>query len=166
LGRAASRAAFYFYDKVSNLIYRHFFMELNMNIADLETLGYVKIKYPANLRECVKRAMASWQQFCNLPDSEKRRFSGGDRVMDFGYMRRQDKIGRADDKELFHAIRTQMPELVERAGMIDDARATAFIFAVNNLIRASIPAITSFARLVEERYGLAGFEEAVAKSAD
>ena len=137
-----------------------------MNIDDLETLGFVRVEYPTDLRQCVKDAMASWQEFCGLPDSHKNLFSGGDRVQDFGYMRRQDKVGLADDKELFHALKNQIPDLTARAEKVHDQRAVEFIYAVDQLIKAAEPLVVAFAKKVEDYYGVGGFEQAVAASTD
>ncbi|MBI4449967.1 hypothetical protein HY634_02830 [Candidatus Uhrbacteria bacterium] len=137
-----------------------------MNIEDLKHRGFVTLKYPSELRGRVQEAMASWRRFCDLPDAQKALLAGGDRLNDFGYMRRRDTGATADNKELFHATKREMPVLADRARAIADERAVQFIHAVDQLITSIEPAVASFAALVEHRYGLAGFEQAVKTSVD
>lgn len=123
----------------------------------LVTQGYVSFEYPSRLRTCVADALASWQRFCTLPEDEKQKLSGGDRIHDFGYMRRRDEGSHADDKELFHALRGELPLLLPRARSINDSRATNFIEAVDALIDACTPIVWEFAQDIEERYKIANF---------
>ncbi len=62
----------------------------DMDVRTLETDGFVRVGYPMALREAVSDALQSWQKFCTLPLEQKRLLSGGDRIKDFGYMRRED----------------------------------------------------------------------------
>ncbi len=140
--------------------------EIQMDISDLKKHGYVRVRYPRDLRTSVVQAMASWQTFCTLPDEVKRAFSGGDRTNDFGYMRREDKVGTADDKELFHVLRSDLPELARRADEVHDKRAVEFIYAVDELVRMAEPVILAFAQETERHYGLKGFAESVLKNRD
>src|SRR3989338_8918861 len=112
-----------------------------MEINNLEKEGFVSVKYTDSLRKAVEEAMSSWQRFCQLSDDKKRILSGGDRIQDFGYMRRQDKGERADDKELFHASIAKMAILEEKARAIGDERATSYIRDVGTLIREIKPLI-------------------------
>ena len=135
-----------------------------MNVASLEEEGFVAVDYPETLRGKVEQAMRSWQGFCGLPDETKRLLSGGDRLKDFGYMRRTDAGPHADDKELFHVVSRNHTELRARCETIANPRATEFVDAVDALIGASAPLIQEFARDTERTYGLAGFEERVMTS--
>lgn len=130
-----------------------------MKIETLDTLGFVNVKYPPALRARVRKAMVSWKNFCSLPSAEKLKFSQGDRLRDFGYMVRTDTGHRADNKELFHISGRRVAELRARAEGIRDKRAFAFIDAIDLLITESMPLVEDFAREIENRYGLAGFEE-------
>lgn len=137
-----------------------------MKIEELKTRGFVTLEYPPELRGCVQKAIESWQRFCELPESQKLLLAGGDRINDFGYMRRRDKGATADNKELFHALKKEMPSLATKAAAIEDERAVKFIHAVDQLIMVIEPVVVSFAALTERHYGLAGFEEAVRTSTD
>src|SRR3989344_832925 len=132
-----------------------------LDINKLGKEGFVSLKYPNTLRACVEEAMSSWQKFCELSDEEKRTFSDGDRIKDFGYMHRQDTGARADNKELFHASLANMEVLGEKAQAMGDSRATAFIHAVDALIHEIKPLIINFVASIEKTYGIAGLEKRV-----
>ncbi len=135
-----------------------------MNLDTLRSDGYVSVAYPASLRPIVAQAMKSWQDFCTLPDEKKRLLSGGDRLRDFGYMRRQDVGQRADNKELFHAKLSRLDELGERAALLGDKRAVEFMYATDKFLLATVPLIREFAIGAEEHYGLRGFAKEVEQS--
>ena len=135
-----------------------------MDIATLARDGFVSVAYPASLRPIVVRAMSSWQEFCTLPDNKKRLLSGGDRLRDLGYMRRQDKGKRADNKEIFHAKLSTLDALNERAKLLGDRRALEFMYATGELIVAALPLIREFAAGVEDRFRLSGFAREVEQS--
>lgn len=137
-----------------------------MNIDTLTKDGFVSIEYPTTLREHVEAAMDSWKGFCDLPQKNKQALLNGDRLNDFGYMRRADKSARADNKELFHVSKKDVPQLRECAEHVTDERAVAFIDAIDTLITESAPLIQNFANEVERRYGLAGFEDDVMRAKD
>jgi isopenicillin N synthase-like dioxygenase len=137
-----------------------------MRIQTLETSGFVAVNYPDFLRTCVMEAMESWKDFCELPLEIKHKLSGGDRISDFGYMMRNDGGPKSDSKEQFHVVRSKVDELRERADEIPDRRAGAFIDAIDTLLEAASPLIQEFARSVEERYHVHGFEECVMQSKD
>ena len=137
-----------------------------IEIDNLEKEGFVSVKYPDTLRHAVEDVMASWQKFCELSDGEKRLLSGGDRIKDFGYMRRQDQGMRADDKELFHASLANMPALTERAQAFGDKRATSFIRDVDVLIHEIKPLITEFVASIAKMYGLKDLEQRVLEASD
>lgn len=137
-----------------------------MDVRTLDTDGFVSFAYPRLLRDAVDNAMESWKEFCTLPIEQKRLLSGGDRINDFGYMKREDTGARADDKELFHALRSKYHLLLPKAERIGDQRATNFIGAVDALLVRMGPLVQNFAHKVERRYALAGFEDEVMRSQD
>ncbi len=137
-----------------------------MDVRTLDTNGFVSFDYPILLRDAVGEAMESWKAFCTLPIEQKRLLSGGDRIKDFGYMCRQDAGPNADEKELFHALRANYPELLPKAQLVGDKRATDFIEAVDVLLYRMGPVVQIFAREVEKRYGIPGFEDDVMQSQD
>jgi len=137
-----------------------------MEVQTLRTDGFVSIKYPRPLRQAMQGAMESWKTFCTLPMEQKRLLSGGDRINDFGYMKREDVGARRDDKELFHALRSKYPLLLPKAEQVGDKRATDFIRAVDVLLVRMGPLVQTFAREVERCYGIAGFEDEVMRSQD
>jgi len=138
-----------------------------MNIDTLRTDGFVTVQYPPNLRTLVMTAMASWQAFCKLPPEEKSKLSQQtDRTVDFGYMRRTDQGKAADDKELFHLVGKNLPQIYRQAADIADPRATLFIKAIDALLRESAPLVREFAHEVERVYHLTGFEDEVMSSQD
>lgn len=125
-----------------------------MDVKQLKTEGYVTIQYPGTIKAIVSDALASWQQFCALPEDLKIKLSNDDRTNDFGYMRRKDKGPRSDSKEMFHLKRAILPELLERAQAITDSRAIEYIQAVDTLIEAIQPTVEQFARSIEQEYNL------------
>lgn len=135
-----------------------------MDISTLTRDGFVSVAYPASLRPIVVKAMDSWKEFCTLSDGKKRLLSGGNRLRDLGYMRRQDQGKRADNKELFHAKLSTLDMLNERARLLEDRRALEFMYATSELIVAALPLIREFAVGVEERFRLPGFVEEVERS--
>ncbi len=135
-----------------------------MNVASLITEGYVSLRYPKELRVLVEEAMAAWNRFCELPYDEKAKLSGGDRVLDHGYMLRKDDGPKSDDKELFHLIKRNMPALRAQADTVTDRAAVRFVHAVDVLIDAVMPHVVHFGRDVERVYGISGFERDVAES--
>ncbi|MDP3645792.1 MAG: 2OG-Fe(II) oxygenase family protein [bacterium] len=137
-----------------------------MDVRTLQSRGFVAIPYPVAVRTSVQDAMQSWKNFCDLADEQKRKLCGGDRIVDFGYMRRNDKGPRADDKELFHVVGHNLTKLHALAAQVNDRRATAFIDANDVLVRETAPFIEGFARAVEKQYGLKGLEKAVAGARD
>lgn len=137
-----------------------------MNIDTLDTKGFVSFPYPRLLQEAVLRSLASWRLFCELPFNAKCLLSGGDRINDFGYMRRQDQVPNADEKELFHALRANYPLLLPKARLVDDRRAVGFIRSIDFLITQMTPTVRAFAQAVERRYALPGFTGEVMGSAD
>jgi isopenicillin N synthase-like dioxygenase len=136
----------------------------DFDVRTLATLGYVTLPYPEWLRPHVQAAMGSWKQFCELPIGDKLKFSGGDRVQDFGYMLRKDEGDKADSKELFHALRANSPHLLHIAEKIGDARATDFISAVDDLIKGMEGVVQQFARDVTYHFGLSKYEHEVMSS--
>lgn len=137
-----------------------------MDAGILETHGFVSLNYPPALRACMQEAMRSWQEFCKLPLGAKQLLSGGDRIVDFGYMRRIESGPRSDEKELFHALRAHFHLLLPKADAVGDARATRFIRAVDALIHEMESLVRDFARSVEARFGLVGFEDEVMAGRD
>jgi isopenicillin N synthase-like dioxygenase len=131
-----------------------------MDVRQLTTGGYVALTYPAPLKACVQDAMSSWKSFCQLPQQSKIILSNpedDDRTRDFGYMRRQDKGPRADNKEMFHLTRRNVIEVRARADAIADRRAVAFIDAIDHLIAAVTPTVKEFAESVESEYDIPNF---------
>ncbi|HVY72561.1 MAG TPA: hypothetical protein VG984_00705 [Candidatus Paceibacterota bacterium] len=137
-----------------------------MNIDTLDTKGFVAFPYPRMLQEAVLRSLASWRLFCELPLEAKHLLSGGDRINDFGYMRRKDTSPHADDKEIFHALRANYPLLLPKARHVGDLRAVGFIRSIDFLITHIAPTVRAFAHAVEQRYALPGFTDEVMGSSD
>ena len=140
--------------------------DINLAIGEMDSRGYVSVTYPHELRACVLNAMDSWKAFCTLSDEAKRVFSGGDRVKDFGYMRRFENGPRSDNKELFHVSRKTIPALREQTSAFSDQRAIAFINAIDALLQESAPLIHRFADAMEKQYHLEAFAEHVMSSQD
>lgn len=132
----------------------------------LDTHGYVDFEYPRHLSDAVHRAIRSWKTFCDLPSEEKCRMSGGDRVRDFGYMRRRDNGPRADDKELFHVSESVLSDLNKKARGLRGGEGLYFIDAVDDLIEKSASLVSEFARRIEEQYGLLGLQKEVLSGKD
>jgi len=137
-----------------------------VDISTLKTDGFVRVTYPDALRTSVHSAMDSWKNFCALPSEEKLALSKNDRLRDFGYMLRKDSGPRADHKELFHVSKKDIEELKIRTAKIKDNRASAFIFAIDHLIDASVPLVREFARAISAQYSLPDFETRVIQSKD
>ncbi len=137
-----------------------------MDIKSLNTDGYVTVQYPNGLRLRVQEAMAAWVRFCELSESEKRKISGGDRIDDYGYMRRNDSGPRADNKEQFHLLKLREPELLAQALTVSDTRAVEFVRAADVLSHAIKPIIVEFVERMEREYEMPGFSDEVLGSTD
>lgn len=137
-----------------------------MDVSTLKTDGFVSLTYPPQLRAPVHNAMQSWRTFCDLPQESKDILADGNRIHDFGYMRRNDTGDRSDNKELFHLVGRDLPLLYEKSEYIKDVRAIHFIRAIDSLLHATGPLIREFACKVEQQYNLHGFEQQVMKSQD
>jgi isopenicillin N synthase-like dioxygenase len=137
-----------------------------MNITRLERDGFVSVEYPLTLRAVVREAVRSWRDFCSLTFEEKRHFSGGDRVQDFGYMLRKDHGPRADQKEHFHVKLANMPALRAREVTFPNKKSLAFISASHALLKQIGPMVEEFAYHVARTYHLAGLVPEVMKSQD
>lgn len=137
-----------------------------MNVTDLQKHGFVTVEYPRALRRTVHAAMDSWIQFCKLTDTEKRVLSGGDRIEDYGYVRRLDMGSKADNKEYFHLMKKRAPEFLEKSANICDRRALEFLQAGDSLIAAIQPIIMRFAHDMETAYRMKGFAQEVERSSD
>ena len=138
-----------------------------MDVTSLQSLGYVPVGYPPAVRKQVLTTMASWRNFCELlPINEKRKFSGGNRFDDKGYMLRNDIGPRADHKEMFHVSRRELPEFHRRAALSLSGSAPDFINDVDALIEGITPLIQAFAEGVEHIFGLRGFADDVMTSKD
>ncbi len=139
-----------------------------MYIDDMSTLdknGFVTVQYPPSLRARVVDAMGSWKSFCDLPLEEKLKLSKDtERHIDFGYMRRDEPGPRGDHKELFHLVGKNLPEIYEKARLISDERAIAFIKAIDVLLEEAAPLVQEFACKIEEHYKLPGFEAEVMRA--
>ena len=135
-----------------------------MNISDLSTHGFVTLSYPLSLRMAVDKSMESWRQFCSMSDEEKKIFSDGDRLKDFGYMRRADRVGKADDKEIFEVVERDLKEITRRAEKVQ--QAWQFISQIILLLKHAKPRVLEFAKQVENHYEIPGFAETVEKSSD
>jgi isopenicillin N synthase-like dioxygenase len=137
-----------------------------MDVSALRTDGFVSIQYPQPLRYAMHEAMESWIRFCTLPTEQKRLLSGGDRIKDFGYMRREDTDTFADEKELFHSVRAYFPLLLPKAELVGDSRATNFITAIDTLTLQMSALVRTFAGEVEDRYKIPDFAKLTMDSAD
>ncbi len=137
-----------------------------MNVLDLQKHGFVTVQYPVALRRAVHAAMSSWIQFCDLPDHEKRKLSGGDRIEDYGYVRRQDSGSKADNKEYFHLFKGRAAEFHDKSASIADRRALEFLQAGDSLIKEIHPIVMRFARDMEKFYRMDGFAREVECSSD
>lgn len=135
-----------------------------MQIRTLDTKGFVTVPYPSPLKAKVRGAMEAWKRFCALPESEKQKLAGGDRVNDFGYMYRNDSGPKADSKELFHLLKLREPELFAKASSVADSSAVEFIRAADALIDACAPTILEFASAIEREYDVHGFRSDVLQS--
>lgn len=133
-----------------------------MDIEGLTERGFVEAPYPRELRKCVDDAMHAWQIFCTLPHETKVMFSGGDRIRDFGYMRRTD----GDNKELFHVSGKDTPALERCAREFINKQPLAFIDALDALIQSATPLVQQFAERVEYVYDMPGFTTEVMEAAD
>ncbi len=135
-----------------------------MQIEAITRMGFVPVPYPTALRACVRQAMKSWKDFCQLRQEDKQQLSLGDRIKDIGYVLRDEKGLRKDSKKFFHANLIMPDEVKARARDIFDQRAVAFIDATDVLLAAIEPTIQAFAREVEGQFDLSGFESEVMKS--
>lgn len=132
---------------------------MTVSIDELRDLGLVNVDYPLELREAVKKAVASWKGFCNLSREDKCAFafledSHGDGA---GYELKEEKGSKKDLKENFHVTLFQY----ERLAAIANQRSFPFLQDAKILLDAMEPLILTFAARVEEEFGVDGLTEEV-----
>lgn len=132
---------------------------MTVSMDELRDLGLVNVDYPFELREAVKKAVASWKGFCNLSREDKCTFafledSHGDGA---GYELKEEKGSKKDLKENFHVTLFQYERLAE----IANQRTFPFLHDAKILLDGMEPLILEFAARVEEEYGVKGLAEEV-----
>lgn len=129
-----------------------------MDIRELETRGFVRAPYPADLRAAVAEAVSAWQAFCALPEDIKKRirYSGDLNVSGVGYELKLERGEFNDLKEDFHIRQTERDFLAGEAAKVGLV-AERFLASVEALSSYIDPLVSSFAERVEDAVGLDGF---------
>lgn len=132
---------------------------------ELERLGALYVEYHPTVRAGVLEAMARWDEFCGLPDSQKVlfKYSGDASKSGNGYELKRNGVDRKEDCHLRVNVREELLELSARA---HPEIGPAFVEAALK-VQGLIPEIVrDFARLVELECGIEGFEEDVMSQQD
>lgn len=134
-------------------------------IEDFKTNGLYRLKYPAELRVSVIKALESWKKFVALPNLVTDQFPYDKGV---GY-EHQKGTGPTDDrKQDFHFTFDGASLL---SGMVDECLdeslrsvSRGLIDAAGGLVEHLTPSVSSFAQDVETYFGLDGFRDEVLTS--
>lgn len=132
---------------------------MSVSMDEMRDLGLVNVNYPAELREAVSKAVASWKGFCNLSREDKCSFafledSHGDGA---GYELKEEKGSKKDLKENFHVTLFQYDRLAE----IANNRTFPFLHDAKTLLDGIEPLILNFARSIEKEFEVSGLLEEV-----
>lgn len=130
-------------------------------LEQLEELGFVTVAYPAELREAVAKAVASWVKFCSLPDEYKEGLPYSNSADGIGYERKHGIGPNADRKENFDATISGVEWLRGNAERINRPEAIEFVNDSTALVAAMKPAVLQFARDVEHTFGVEGLADEV-----
>lgn len=135
---------------------------MSVSVDEMRDLGLVNVDYPADLREAVGKAVASWKGFCELSKEDKCSFafledSHGDGA---GYELKEEKGSKKDLKENFHVTLFQYDRLAE----IANQRTFPFLHDAKVLLDRMEPLILDFARKIEEEYEVSGLLDEVKMS--
>ena len=134
-------------------------------IKDLEHKGVVNIPYPADLRNGVEKAVASWKAFCNLPENLKMKFPyGSDIGMGVGYEMKKTPGANLDLKEDFHFAAGFQNEIKNIARSLRNETVIDFVGQTETLVDLMEPLIIDFAGQLEETFGMVNLRDEVIES--
>ena len=133
-------------------------------ISELESKGFVVLKYPKKLREAVEEAVESWKRFCALSVDVKKGLPYSNGADGVGYELKDGVGNKADRKENFDVAINGLEWLQRNIQSIQDSTALDFVQRATNLVRLMKPMVLDFARQSEQAYGLEGFSSEVDKS--
>jgi len=137
---------------------------MNTFMNNLQTKGFVALPYPADLRQAVEEAQKCWKAFCALPDGIKRSFPYSNGGAGVGYEDKRVTGGGADFKVNFDLTFGDLAWLEGKAVDMANPTITAFIRAAIKVAELIGKPIITFAKDLEERFGMDGFESEVAES--
>lgn len=134
-------------------------MTMTISINQFRDEGFLNVDYPADLRETVENAVASWKTFCQLSREEKHAFSFlEDSHSDgAGYELKEETGLKKDLKENFHITLFQYPRLSE----IANNRTFPFLNDAKMLLDKMEPLILEFSKIIEAEYKINGFVDEV-----
>jgi isopenicillin N synthase-like dioxygenase len=129
---------------------------MNSPITDLQSKGFVAVTYPADLRRAVERAIASWRNFCALPDTAKQEFPYSNNADGVGYELKEGVGNKADHKENFDVTVGGKDWLERNAARTGNASASEFMENAAGLVNIMKPIILDFAHATEKAFGVTG----------
>ncbi|MEK7510694.1 MAG: hypothetical protein AAB582_00445, partial [Patescibacteria group bacterium] len=131
------------------------------HVKELERLGALYVTYDPALRKIVAEAMKNWDAFCELPDEQKVLFSytPDHKVSGNGYELKRE--GGIDFKENCHLRMDARDELLRGSALAHPTLGPAFVESALAVNERMTEVARDFSRLVEQEYGLEGFEDDV-----
>ncbi|HYF29349.1 MAG TPA: 2OG-Fe(II) oxygenase family protein [Candidatus Paceibacterota bacterium] len=134
---------------------------------NLETIGVVNVMYPNALRTAVEQAVASWKDFCALPEKVRAKFPyNPGEGMGVGYEIKKTPGATLDLKEDFHLTLASREWLLETAATCDEPTILKFVTDAESLISIMRPTVEGFAEVIEQNFDLADFAKDIAGNSD
>lgn len=130
-------------------------------ITDLQIKGFVAVTYPTDLRQAVERAVASWKDFCALPEKTKQEFPYSNNADGVGYELKEGIGTKADRKENFDVTVGGKEWLTRNATRTGNTAAYEFTDNATTLVRIMKPIILEFARKAEKDFGIENLTDEV-----
>ena len=137
-----------------------------MNIIDLKTKGFVRIKYPSDLRRAVLKAQQAWVEFNLLPKEVRLSFSYSNSGAGVGYEEKDGSGPMGDFKRNFDVALSGKDWLYERVEKIQNQVARVFVESALEMVSVMTPFVLGFASEVEREFELKGFEEEISSGKD
>lgn len=134
------------------------------DINTLKTEGVVTVPYPTDLREAVEKSIGLWKKFTDLPTAVKKGLPYSNNADGVGYELKDGSGPKGDRKENFDIATGGEDWLKENLGKIESPVAREFVTHVTSLVKVMKPTILQFARDVETKLGVEGFENEVEES--
>ena len=139
---------------------------MKASIKNLQSIGFVPVQYPTDLRHAVEKASKSWEAFCALPEDTKKNIPYSNNTDGVGYEYKNGVGKNADRKENFDITTEGVSWLQKYSKELQNDIVLEFIQDAVNLVEIMKPLVLEFAKKVEEEFLIENFVTEVAESVD